>query len=59
MYCGNCYTMCPSLPIADGTGDAICIYVGGKVSNARGPARMSKAGHPVPAEQSSKGGRKP
>jgi len=42
MYCGNCYTMCPSLPIADGTGDGISIYVGGKVSNARGPARMSK-----------------
>jgi sulfite reductase beta subunit len=42
MYCGNCYTMCPSLPIADGSGDGISIYVGGKVSNARGPARMSK-----------------
>jgi sulfite reductase beta subunit len=42
MYCGNCYTMCPSLPIADGSGDGISIYVGGKVSNARGVPRMSK-----------------
>ena len=25
MYCGNCYTMCPSLPIADGSGDGISI----------------------------------
>ncbi|NTW66780.1 MAG: dissimilatory-type sulfite reductase subunit beta [Nitrospirae bacterium] len=25
MYCGNCYTMCPSLPIADGSGDGIAI----------------------------------
>ena len=21
MYCGNCYTMCPALPISDGEGD--------------------------------------
>jgi sulfite reductase beta subunit len=46
MYCGNCYTMCPSLPIADGSGDGIAILVGGKVSNARGPARMSKLAIP-------------
>jgi len=46
MYCGNCYTMCPSLPLADATGDGISIYVGGKVSNARGPARMSRLAIP-------------
>ena len=46
MYCGNCYTMCPSLPLADAHGDGISIYVGGKVSNARGPARMSKLAIP-------------
>ena len=46
MYCGNCYTMCPSLPLADATGDGISIWVGGKVSNARGPARMSKLAIP-------------
>jgi sulfite reductase beta subunit len=33
MYCGNCYTMCPALPISDGEGDGIAIMVGGKVSN--------------------------
>jgi sulfite reductase beta subunit len=46
MYCGNCYTMCPAMPLADAHGDGISIYVGGKVSNARGPARMSKLAIP-------------
>src|SRR5512143_197669 len=46
MYCGNCYTMCPSLPLAEATGAGIAILVGGKVSNARGPARMSKLAIP-------------
>jgi dissimilatory sulfite reductase beta subunit len=46
MYCGNCYTMCPSLPLADATGDGISIWVGGKVSNARGIPRMSKLAIP-------------
>lgn len=39
MYCGNCYTMCPALPLANPEGDGISIWVGGKVSNTRsGPA---------------------
>jgi sulfite reductase beta subunit len=39
MYCGNCYTMCPGMPVADPKGDGISIWVGGKVSNTRtGPA---------------------
>ena len=38
--------MCPSLPLADAHGDGISIYVGGKVSNARGPARMSRLAIP-------------
>jgi len=42
MYCGNCYTLCPSLPLADAAGDGISIWVGGKVSNARSVPRMSK-----------------
>ncbi len=46
MYCGNCYTMCPSMPLADATGDGISIWVGGKVSNARGIPRMSKLAIP-------------
>ncbi|WP_147818752.1 dissimilatory-type sulfite reductase subunit beta [Salidesulfovibrio onnuriiensis] len=33
MFCGNCYTMCPSLPLADKEGDGIALMVGGKVSN--------------------------
>ena len=33
MFCGNCYTMCPSLPLSDGVGDGIAIMVGGKISN--------------------------
>jgi len=39
MYCGNCYTMCPSMEIMDPLNDGIAILVGGKVSNTRsGPA---------------------
>ena len=33
MFCGNCYTMCPSLPLADTEGDGIALMVGGKISN--------------------------
>ncbi len=42
MYCGNCYTMCPALPISDGEGDGICIMVGGKVSNRISRPKFSK-----------------
>ncbi|MCJ7782330.1 MAG: dissimilatory-type sulfite reductase subunit beta, partial [Desulfobacterales bacterium] len=37
MYCGNCFTVCPAMPLADAQGDGIAIYAGGKVSNARKP----------------------
>ena len=33
MFCGNCYTMCPSMPLADSEGDGIALMVGGKISN--------------------------
>ena len=33
MFCGNCYTMCPSRPLADSDGDGVAIMVGGKISN--------------------------
>ena len=36
MYCGNCYTMCPAMPLADSTYDGVSLWVGGKVSNSRG-----------------------
>jgi len=42
MYCGNCYTMCPAMPLADPEGDGISIWVGGKVSNARSEPKFSK-----------------
>jgi sulfite reductase, dissimilatory-type beta subunit len=42
MYCGNCYTMCPALPISDGEGDGVAIMVGGKVSNRIGMPAFSK-----------------
>lgn len=42
MYCGNCYTMCPALPLADKEGDGIVIMVGGKVSNRISAPKFSK-----------------
>jgi len=42
MYCGNCYTMCPALPISDGEGDGVAIMVGGKVSNRISMPAFSK-----------------
>jgi len=46
MYCGNCYTMCPALPLADAEGDGISIWVGGKVSNSRSGPAFSKLAIP-------------
>jgi sulfite reductase beta subunit len=42
MFCGNCYTMCPSMPLADDVGDGIVIMVGGKVSNRISAPKFSK-----------------
>ncbi|MBU0483294.1 MAG: dissimilatory-type sulfite reductase subunit beta [Proteobacteria bacterium] len=42
MFCGNCYTMCPAMPLADPEGDGIAILVGGKVSNSRTYPKFSK-----------------
>ena len=42
MFCGNCYTMCPAMPLADGEGDCITIVVGGKVSNRLSPPKFSR-----------------
>lgn len=42
MFCGNCYTMCPSMPLADTEGDGIVLMVGGKVSNRISPPKFSK-----------------
>ncbi len=42
MFCGNCYTMCPAMPLADPDGDGIAILVGGKCSNSRSAPKFSK-----------------
>ncbi len=42
MFCGNCYTMCPAMPLADPEGDGIAILVGGKISNTRTAPKFSK-----------------
>jgi sulfite reductase beta subunit len=42
MFCGNCYTMCPSLPLSDQTGDGLVIMAGGKVSNRISNPKFSK-----------------
>jgi sulfite reductase beta subunit len=46
MFCGNCYTVCPALPLNDGENDGISIWVGGKVSNARSQPKFSKLAIP-------------
>lgn len=46
MYCGNCYTMCPSMEILDAENDGIAILVGGKVSNARSTPSFSRLAIP-------------
>jgi sulfite reductase beta subunit len=46
MFCANCYTVCPSLPINDPLNDGVSIWVGGKVSNARTAPAFSKLAIP-------------
>ncbi len=46
MYCSNCFTVCPAMPIADAEGDGLAVFVGGKVSNARSKPMFSKMAIP-------------
>jgi sulfite reductase beta subunit len=46
MYCANCFTVCPSMTIADPLNDGISIWVGGKVSNARSEPKFSRLAVP-------------
>jgi len=46
MFCANCFSVCPSLPMADALNDGISLWVGGKVSNARTEPRFSKLAIP-------------
>ena len=51
MYCGNCYTVCPAMPLNNPDTDGISIWVGGKVSNARCAPKFSKLAIPfIPNE---------
>jgi len=42
MYCANCFTVCPAMPLADANTDGVAIYAGGKVPNARKPPMFSR-----------------
>jgi sulfite reductase beta subunit len=46
MFCANCYTVCPALPMNDPLNDGVSIWVGGKVSNARTVPTFSKLAIP-------------
>jgi sulfite reductase beta subunit len=46
MFCANCFSVCPSLPLSDPLNDGISIWVGGKVSNARSEPSFSKLAIP-------------
>jgi sulfite reductase beta subunit len=46
MYCGNCYTMCPALPVFDSVKGGVALLVGGKVSNSKSPPIFSKLAVP-------------
>lgn len=45
VFCGNCFTVCPSMTLND-PGDGLSIWVGGKVSNARHPPMFSRLAIP-------------
>jgi sulfite reductase beta subunit len=42
MFCGNCYTMCAAMPLADEVGSGVAILVGGKLSNRISKPKFSK-----------------
>ena len=51
MFCANCFSVCPALPIADADYDGVSIWVGGKVSNSRCAPKFSKLAVPyIPNE---------
>jgi sulfite reductase beta subunit len=46
MFCANCFTVCPSMPLNNPDTDGVSIWVGGKVSNARHEPMFSKLAIP-------------
>ena len=51
MFCANCFSVCPALPLNDSMTDGVSIWVGGKVSDARSKPTFSKLAIPyIPNE---------
>ena len=46
MFCANCFTVCPAMPMNDAQHDGVSIWVGGKVSNAITKPKFSKLAIP-------------
>ncbi|HLC15080.1 MAG TPA: dissimilatory-type sulfite reductase subunit beta [Thermodesulfovibrionia bacterium] len=46
MYCGNCYTVCPAMPISNPEQDGVAIVAGGKVTSCRTNPKFSKLIYP-------------
>jgi sulfite reductase beta subunit len=46
MFCANCFTVCPAMPMNNALNDGISLWVGGKVSNARHEPMFSKLAVP-------------
>ncbi|MDY6862231.1 MAG: dissimilatory-type sulfite reductase subunit beta [Thermodesulfobacteriota bacterium] len=42
MFCGNCFTMCNCMPLADPVGSGVALLVGGKISNRISEPKFSK-----------------
>lgn len=47
MYCGNCYSVNPGLPILDPEYDCLSLWVGGKVANSRSEPMFARLVIPV------------
>jgi sulfite reductase beta subunit len=51
MFCANCFSVCPALPLNNAEIDGLSIWVGGKVSDARSQPTFSKLAIPfIPNE---------
>ncbi|RLB58991.1 MAG: dissimilatory-type sulfite reductase subunit beta [Deltaproteobacteria bacterium] len=51
MFCANCFSVCPAMPLNRPDTDGISIWVGGKVSQARSEPKFSKLAVPyIPNE---------
>ena len=53
MFCGNCYTMCPAMPLADPEGDGIAILGWWQGFQLKINAKILQTGYSIPAEHHS------